>query len=265
MLKSPINFITVIDLFYLKVLRYLQKLVLNIQVLLYHFAMRYTELTLPQDQIQLQAIVLDQQCKLEEQEIKLTEQQKLIEHIREQYDNLQHQIKCLLRNQYGRKSEQGIPGQGNLFEALDTEDEHESEQPEEETLTYTRKKSRQRQLPKHLPHKRIEYDIPEDQKLCDCGCQQSLKKIGEEILEQLEVVPAQLFIIQHVRFKYGCVQGSKVVTAEMPRQPIKQWQVLDCLLTQLSKNTMIIYRYTANRKYGRGKASTLPVRHCVIG
>jgi predicted Holliday junction resolvase-like endonuclease len=97
MLKSPINFITVIDLFYLKVLRYLQKLVLNIQVLLYHFAMRYTELTLPQDQIQLQAIVLDQQCKLEEQEIKLTEQQKLIEHIREQYDNLQHQIKCLLR------------------------------------------------------------------------------------------------------------------------------------------------------------------------
>jgi predicted Holliday junction resolvase-like endonuclease len=146
MLKSPINFITVIDLFYLKVLRYLQKLVLNIQVLLYHFAMRYTELTLPQDQIQLQAIVLDQQCKLEEQEIKLTEQQKLIEHIREQYDNLQHQIKCLLRNQYGRKSEQGIPGQGNLFEALDTEDEHESEQPEEETLTYTRKKSRQRSI-----------------------------------------------------------------------------------------------------------------------
>ena len=214
MLMWLINFKTFIDIIYLNFFAYFKKIFSNILDLLYHFLMKYTESTLPQDQIQLKTIVLDQQCKLEEQ-------QKIIEHIRQQYDNLQHQIKCLLRNQYGRKSEQGIPGQGNLFDSLNTDHEQILEQPQEEKIiTDARKKSGKRQLPKHLPRKRIEYDIPEDQRICDCGCQQSLKKIGEEILEQLEVIPAQLFVIQHVRFKYGCVHGSKVITAEMPRQPI---------------------------------------------
>jgi len=217
-----INFIFIINGY---CLNYFKKIISSIHDLLYNFAMKYTEATLPQDHKTLQIIVLEQQQKLEGQALKLEEQQKAIEHIRQQYDNLQHQIKCLLRNQYGRKSEQGIPGQGSLLDvptANQTEAPPEKADAEKETITYTRKKprERQRQLPAHLPRQRIEYDIPDEQKTCDCGCQQPLKKIGEDVLEQLEIVPAQLYVIQHVRFKYGCVRDSKVVTAPMPRQPI---------------------------------------------
>lgn len=48
----------------------------------------------------------------------------------------------------------------------------------------------------------IEHDIAELDKQCACGCLK--QRIGEEVTEQLEVIPAQLKVIQHVRFKYAC-------------------------------------------------------------
>ncbi len=197
---------------YQEIIKLMQLILLIVNKILYYFAMKYTATTLPQDQKQLQEIVL--------------EQQNIIEQIRQQYENLQHQVQCLLRNQYGKKSEQGIPGQGNLFDAIENNQNAQSSNKIDEDIgpiTYTRKKPRvgQRQFPSHLPRKRIEYDIPEEQKICSCGCGQVLKRIGEEILEQLEEVPAQLYVIEHVRFKYaGCRNEPTIITAAMPRQPI---------------------------------------------
>jgi len=58
-------------------------------------------------------------------------------------------------------------------------------------------------LPADLPRKRVEYDLPEEQKICAC-CQGSLHHIGEDISEQLHIPPAAPWVWQHVRFKYGC-------------------------------------------------------------
>lgn len=174
--------------------------------------MKYTELTLPTDHKILHNIVLDQQEKLN--------------FLQQQYESLQHQLSCLLRQQFGKKSEQGIPGQASLF-AAEAEPELEkspAEKAQEAPQTSPRKKPRQgqRQFPAHFTRHRIEYDLPEEKKICHCGCNQALRKIGEDILEQLEIVPATMVVIEHVRFKYaaGCAQDSTVITADMPRQPI---------------------------------------------
>ena len=37
-----------------------------------------------------------------------------------------------------------------------------------------------------------------------CGCGQAFKRIGEEVSEQLDCVPAQLFVLRHIRGKYAC-------------------------------------------------------------
>jgi len=116
--------------------------------------MKYTASTLPQDSKKLQEIVL--------------EQQKIIEQIRQQYDSLQHQVKCLLRHQYGQKSEQGIPGQGSLFEALS---------PSQNESSKRIQKKRKQPLPLAKNHVKasagylsicrasaLKYDIAEDQK-----------------------------------------------------------------------------------------------------
>ncbi len=74
-------------------------------------------------------------------------------------------------------------------------------------------------LPEHYPRVRIEHDLDEASKVCSCGC--SLSKIGEEISERLDVIPAQVRVLQHVRFKYGCKACTDgVTTAPMPAQAI---------------------------------------------
>jgi transposase len=64
---------------------------------------------------------------------------------------------------------------------------------------------------------RIEHDLDESMKICKCGC--CLSKIGEEISERLDVIPAQVRVLQHVRFKYACKACTDgVTTASMPSQ-----------------------------------------------
>ena len=52
-------------------------------------------------------------------------------------------------------------------------------------------------------------------------------KIGEDISEQLDIIPARIQVLQHVRFKYACRacegtedDGPTVITAPLPPQPI---------------------------------------------
>ena len=80
-------------------------------------------------------------------------------------------------------------------------------------------------LPAHLPRKRVEHDLSESEKVCAC-CQGALHRMGEETSEQLDIIPATVRVLQHVRFKYACRQcdrhgeSSKIVTSPMPPQPI---------------------------------------------
>jgi transposase len=56
-------------------------------------------------------------------------------------------------------------------------------------------------LPAHLP--RIEHVIEPAQKICPCGCIDSLK-IGEDRAEQINIVPARFQVIVTLRPCYGC-------------------------------------------------------------
>ncbi|WP_081964890.1 IS66 family transposase [Legionella norrlandica] len=92
------------------------------------------------------------------------------------------------------------------------------ELPEEEntvTIIYTRNKPKRRALPDDLPHEVIEHDITELDKRCACGSMK--QRIGEEVSEQLEIIPAQLKVIAHVRPKYACNRCDEGVSiAPMP-------------------------------------------------
>lgn len=90
--------------------------------------------------------------------------------------------------------------------------------------SFTRKKSGKKPLPEHFPREEIFHDIPESEKICNCGCE--LSKIGEDISEKLGYIPARIFVEKHIRFKYACKHcegderneaGKIVVTAPMPQ------------------------------------------------
>jgi transposase len=167
---------------------------------------------------------------------------QLLETLRQQTflnDKLQHQLEQLLRRFYGHKSEKLDPNQLLLFarEIIEAGGESPVTAPEtpwdESTAAETtataappnqpQKKGHGRKpLPAHLRRQPIVCDVPEDQKTCpDCGAQRC--RIGEEVHEQLDYIPASLFVVQYIRPKYACpaCQG-KVVIAERLPEPIEK-------------------------------------------
>ncbi len=95
----------------------------------------------------------------------------------------------------------------------------------QETITYTRKKKTagQRELAlAHLPVERITYDLPEGDRVCDT-CHGPLHAMSQEIRRELQVIPAQVKVIEHVQEVYACRQCERdalttpIKTAPMPR------------------------------------------------
>ncbi len=57
-------------------------------------------------------------------------------------------------------------------------------------------------VPRHLKRERIEHDLPEAEKHW-ATCDQDLRRIGEEISERYEYIPAQIQVIEDACFTYA--------------------------------------------------------------
>jgi transposase len=114
--------------------------------------------------------------------------------------------------------------QGELFneaealvdQAPDTPDDHDEGEDDTGKDSSPKKKAKRghrRALPPELP--RIEHviDVPEDQRLCDCGT--PMVRIGEDVSEQLDIVPMQIRVIRTVRPRYACPKGDQA-PVQMP-------------------------------------------------
>ena len=103
---------------------------------------------------------------------------------------------------YGRKSEKDNSNayQYSLFDEADFPDNTPEIKQADESITvpaHKRKKPGRKPLPKDLPRVQQIHDLSEDQKTCPCGCE--LTCIGEEKTEQLDIIPAKVQIIEHIR------------------------------------------------------------------
>jgi len=163
---------------------------------------------LPNDPAALQRMVAGLLEKLETQEQRLRQ--------------MQHWLEQLLRQRYGQKSERLDENQLFLFavEIAGTGQAVPPEPPSAAPKPNPPGHGRQR-LPQSLERRRVVYDLAEQQRQCP-QCQGQLRRIGEEISERLEYVPASLQVIEEVCQKYACPKGCTVVTAEKPLAPIEK-------------------------------------------
>lgn len=146
--------------------------------------------TLPDDSKSLKRIITDLQGLYDKETGILLEQ---IRHLRGQL--------------FGRKSEK-LPSnmdatQMFLFDMPEPADIEPAE-PEDEihVLPHTRKKRGRKPLPENLPRIEVIHDIPTEEKTCKCGYE--LSRIGEDVSEQLDIIPAKIQVIRHIRPKYAC-------------------------------------------------------------
>ncbi len=140
---------------------------------------------------------------------------------------LQEQIKCLQDKLFGRKSEK-TPRDDNqlsLFEMPEPDLPILEELETVKIAEHTRKKSGRKPLPANLPRIDVVHELTEDERQCNCGCLKD--RIGQEVSEQLDYIPAKVRVIRNIRYKYACKncegvedENPTVSIARMPDQMI---------------------------------------------
>ena len=101
---------------------------------------------------------------------------------------------------------------------------------------HTRQKRPRISIPADLPREDVIHDLPANQKICPHDGH-ALKAIGEEIHEQLDIIPAQVKVLRHLRKKYACpCCENYLITADKPQQPIEKSIASPGLLAYIAIN-----------------------------
>ena len=135
---------------------------------------------------------------------------------------LNFEIARLKRWRFGSSAESlDTSTQAVLFDAIlaDTECEDQAAKDAAKLLPAAPRvkgKAVRQALPAGLLRVERHYDLD----ATHCACGQAFKRIGEEVSEQLDCVPAQFFVLRHIRGKYACACCQTIQAAPMPAQMI---------------------------------------------
>lgn len=206
------------------------------------------------DQLQQQTIAHVQQQVIEQ----------LQAHFHQQYMAhliyMVEQMNLARRRLFGRSAQ--IPNQPSLFdeaEALFLESNPELDMaeipPPPPATDKKQPKARggRSALPDTLHREVIVYDVPDAERTCPCG---PMVKIGEEVSEQLDIIPMQIQVLRYVRPIYGCLTSEHApTTAKMPPQPLPRTNAspdfLATLLANKYEDAIPLYRFESIlKRYG---------------
>lgn len=153
-------------------------------------------------------------------------------------ENLKLTIAKLQRDKFGASSERGAKLLDQLelqlaeLEEAIAQDKTVAAITEPQRADPEKQKPARRPLPSHLPRERMVHVAPHD---CpDCGGR--LRKLGEDVTETLEHVPASWKVIQHVREKFSCRKCERICQAPAPNHPIARGRAGPQLLAQVLFN-----------------------------
>jgi transposase len=129
-------------------------------------------------------------------------------------ERLEQIIKELQRHRFGRRAEtlpedQLLLGLEDIEQvAASSEAETEASNADERQRRATKRRTNRGSLPAHLP--RIEMVVDIEDRACPC-CSNALHRIGEDVSERLDIVPAQFRVLVVRRPKYACRACEEVV------------------------------------------------------
>ena len=191
--------------------------------------------------------VENSQETIEELKKEIAELKALVKYYEELYRLHQHK-------KFASSSEKSNPEQLSLFDEAENETDKHNPEPDVEQITYTRRRGREEKeeevLP-DLPVETVKHALPKEEQVCpECGCE--LHVMGHEVRRELEVIPAQVKVVEHTREVYACRNCEKtatsvpIVKAPMPESVIKgsaaSASSVAHIMTQKYVNAVPLYR-----------------------
>lgn len=186
---------------------------------------------------------------------RLTAAQQEIEHKNNQIqkqkayiDQLEEFIRNLRHKQFSASSEVQNDLQVSLFDEIETDTAQPLETESIAVAAHRRQPQKAARIPAALPREEIVHDLPDADKICPHDGT-PLKCIGAETSEQLDIVPAQIRVLRHLRNRYACPCCEQyMITASKPKQPIEKSMAAPGLLayvaTQKYVDALPLYRQT---------------------
>ena len=171
----------------------------------------------------------EQGQQLDERNKRIAEQAQAIKFKDVKIERITFELARLKAYRFGAKTERMDAEQRQMFEDALAEDQASLEAqllalqgergqtaapPPDEKI---KSKPRRVALPDHL--RRVEYRHEPENTTCECG--QAMARIGEDITEKLDIVPAEFFVHRHIRGKWTCKCCQTL--AQQPVEP----QVID--------------------------------------
>lgn len=165
------------------------------------------------------AVISEKDLKINTQISLLTQKDKELEaekkekeDLRIEYLRLQEELSSLLTHRFCSHSEKAdnqpflfdfededlIPSDSEIAETVAGEGPYK----EIKVREYIRRKCGRKAIDDSTPTKQIYHDIPEEEKVCACGCR--LKKVGENSTKRLRIIPAKMYAVEDIYPKYAC-------------------------------------------------------------
>jgi len=191
---------------------------------------------LPDDVEALKTLVINQATTLDG----VTARNEQLAEENQQYKTqvvlLQEQLNIALAKRFALRSEQLSPDQIRLFDEAESTTDGEAETESDDNVVvsaHARKTGGRKPLPARLPRIEVVHELPEDERFCEHDGQ-LLREINEVVSEQLDIVPATIRVIRHIRKQYACECGKYIKTAPLPAQPIPKSMASPGLLAHVT-------------------------------
>ena len=192
--------------------------------------------------------------KYEESEAKRQELESKTEELKTLVKYYEEQLRLSSQKKYGASSEKSESSQQLfLFDEVEKEADTHKPEPTVEEITYIRRKKagkREDDL-SGLPVRTIEYSLPQEQRVCpECG--EDMHVMGHDTRKELEIIPAEVRVIEHVREVYSCRrcerEGTSVPVKKAPSpKPVIKGSLAGAscvahIMVQKYMNAMPLYR-----------------------
>jgi transposase len=174
--------------------------------------------------LRMLAHIGEQSKVIQAKEVHIEQQHKAIKFKDAKIEKITFEMQRLKSWQFGAHSERMTADQRQLFEDTLVEDQESLQAELDELLRdqvpqtppRERVKPRRHALPEHL--RRVEHHHEPEDTTCACG--KAMVRIGEDMSERLDVIPAEFFVHRHIRGKWACKCCEKLVQEPVDPQII---------------------------------------------
>lgn len=191
--------------------------------------------TLPADADKLKAII---GIQIQDFTTQLQSKDAALKFLSAENEFLREALRLARMVQFASKSEQLPSGQSELFNEIETISQvavPEKERPDSILVpSHNRNRPVRKALPDHLPREEIIIDLSAEEKICGKDGA-TLKEIGADISEQLDIIPAQMKVIRTIRKKYACPCCEETIkTAKLPEKILPKSNATPGLLAHIA-------------------------------